>query len=203
MLIDRIGMATAFACFQNGLLYIILPISGSLLFGFYGMWAGFVLAPILALSAAMLFVFLKFGKGNFPFILKGMESDIVVLDGILSPEAAIDLSKEISANLLAHQYSQREANRAALFTEEIGLTILDQNKSTKKPVLIELSLFFEKDSVLIIERDSGKLFDLTDPDSEVKGLSGFILSGLMASHKEKAYLVTTGYNRNMIRFEKE
>ena len=132
-----------------------------------------------------------------------MESDIVVLDGILSPEAAASLSKEISANLLAHQYSQSEANRAALFTEEIGLTILDQNKSTKKPVLIELSLFFEKDFVLIIERDSGKLFDLTDPDFEVKGLSGFILSGLMASHKEKAYLVTTGYNRNMIRFEKE
>ena len=31
MLIDRIGMATAIACFQNGLLYIILPITGSLL----------------------------------------------------------------------------------------------------------------------------------------------------------------------------
>ena len=35
-----------------------------------------------------------------------------------------------------------------------------------------------------------------------KGLSGYILSGLMESHKEKAYLVTTGYNRNMIRFSK-
>ena len=32
-------------------------------------------------------------------------------------------------------------------------------------------------------------------------MSGFILSGLMEAHKEeKAYLVTTGYNRNMIRF---
>ena len=58
----------------------------------------------------------------------------------------------------------------------------------------------EDDSVLIIERDSGKLFDLTDPDLAVKGLSGYILSGLMESHKEKAYLITTGYNRNMIRF---
>ena len=69
-------------------------------------------------------------------------------------------------------------------------------------LLVELSLFFEDDSVLIVERDSGELFDLTDPDARINGLSGFVLSGLMQAHKEKAYLVTTGYNRNMIRFAK-
>lgn len=68
---------------------------------------------------------------------------------------------------------------------------------------MEISLSFEKDSVLVIERDSGELFDLTDPDLQVEGLSGFILSGLMEAQKEKAYLVTTGYNRNMIRFMKK
>ena len=198
MLIDRIGMATAIACFQNGLLYIILPITGSLLFGFYGMWAGFVVAPAVALTTAMLFVFFRFKKDNFPFLLKSLESDIEVLDGTLTPDAAVALSKEVSDSLLARQYPAGEANRAALFVEETGLTILDMNSNSKKPVLMELSLFFEEDSVLIIERDSGKLFDLTDPDVQVKGLSGFILSGLMASHQEKAYLVTTGYNRNML-----
>ena len=76
-------------------------------------------------------------------------------------------------------------------------------EAAKKPVLIEFSLFFEKDSVLIIERDSGELFDLTDPDAHIKGLSGFILGGLMSAHEEKAYLVTTGYNRNMMRFKTE
>ena len=80
------------------------------------------------------------------------------------------------------------------------LTILEKNGQAKKSVLIELSLFFEPDSVLIIERDSGILFDLTDADNQIHGLSGFILSGLMEAHQEKAYLVTTGYNRNMIRF---
>ena len=202
MLIDRIGMATAIACFQNGLLYIILPITDSLLFGFYGMWAGFVVAPAVALTTAMLFVFFRFKKDNFPFLLKSLESDIEVLDGTLTPDAAVALSKEVSDSLLSRQYPAGEANRAALFVEETGLTILDMNSNSKKPVLMELSLFFEEDSVLIIERDSGKLFDLTDPDVQVKGLSGFILSGLMASHQEKAYLVTTGYNRNMLRFSK-
>ena len=46
------------------------------------------------------------------------------------------------------------------------------------------------------------LFDLTESDVQVRELSSFILSGMMEAHKEKAYLVTTGYNRNMIRFSR-
>ncbi|MBR7190263.1 MAG: hypothetical protein IKD63_04030, partial [Oscillospiraceae bacterium] len=46
MLIDRIGMATCIACFQNGVLYILLPILGAFLFGINGMWAGFAVSPI-------------------------------------------------------------------------------------------------------------------------------------------------------------
>ena len=202
MLIDRIGMATCFACLQNGLLYILLPILGSVLFGINGLWAGFAVAPVLTLVCAMLFVYKKFGKDSFPFLLNNMESEIIVMDDTLTPESASALSEKVADSLLAHQYPKDTANRAALFTEEIGLTVIDVNKQSKKPVLVELSIFFEDDRVLIIERDSGKLFDLTDPDAEIKGLSGFILSGLMEAHDEKAYLVTTGYNRNMIRFSR-
>ena len=200
MLIDRIGMATGIACFQNGLLYILLPILGALLFGINGMWAGFAAAPILTLACAYLFVYLRFGKENFPFLLKDMESDIEVMEDTLSPESAAGLSDRVRSSLLSRQYARTTANDAALFVEEIGLTILERNRNAKKPILIELSLFFEAGSVLIMERDSGMLFDLTDPDAQINGLSGFILSGLMESHREKAYLVTTGYNRNMIRF---
>ena len=59
MLIDRIRMATCFACLQNGLLYILLPILGSTLFGTNGMWAGFVIAPVLTLVISLLFVYLR------------------------------------------------------------------------------------------------------------------------------------------------
>jgi hypothetical protein len=167
------------------------------------MWAGFVLAPILTLAGALAFVYLHFGKANFPFLLKDMDSEIVVMDDILTAENAAALSERVRESLLSRQYQKAEANHASLFVEEIGLTILEKNKPEKKPVLMELSLFFEPDSVLIIERDSGELFDLTDPDLQIRGLSGFILSGLMEAHKEeKAYLVTTGYNRNMIRFSR-
>lgn len=202
MLIDRIGMSVCISCFQNGLLYMLLPVLGSTLFGINGMWAGFVIAPAVTLGLAMLFVCLRFGKDNFPFLLKDMDSEIVVMDDALTDKTASAMSEKISESMLSHGYSKQEAMRASLFAEEIGLTVLDRNRRKKKPVLIEFSLFYEEDSVLIIERDSGELFDLTDPDAQIKGLSGFILSGLMEAHQEKAYLVTTGYNRNMIRFSK-
>ena len=200
MLIDRIGMATMIACFQNGLLYIQLPILGSFLFGFNGMWAGFVAATIMALAVAMLFVYLKFGKENFPFLLKDMKSEIIVMDETLTNESIPKFSKNVGSTIESYGYPKAEANRAALFVEEIALTILEKNKNAKKPILIEISLFFETDSVLVIERDSGELFDLTDPNLHVDGLSSYVLSGLMEAQKDKTYLVTTGYNRNMIRF---
>lgn len=185
------------------LLYILLPVLGALLFGINGMWAGFVAAPILTLACAYLFVYLRFGKENFPFLLVDMESDIEVMDDTLSPESAVGLSDRVRSSLLSHRYARTTANNAALFVEEIGLTILERNKNAKKPILIELSLIYEAGTVLIIERDSGMLFDITASDVQIGELSSFILSGLMEAHREKAYLVTTGYNRNMIRFSQK
>ena len=79
---------------------------------------------------------------------------------------------------------------------------IEKNVNAREPILVEISLFFETDSILIIERDSGELFDLTDPNLHVDGLSSYVLSGLMEAQKDKTYLVTTGYNRNIIRFQK-
>ena len=203
MLIDRIGMSVCISCFQNGLLYMLLPIAGSLLFGINGMWAGFVIAPAVTLSLAMLFVRFRFGKDNFPFLLNDIDSEIEVMDDTLTEKTASELSQKIGQSLISHDYSKQESMRASLFVEEVGLTVLERNRKAKKPVLIEFSLFYEEDSVLIIERDSGELFDLTDSDAEIKGLSSFVLSGLMQAHQEKAYLVTTGYNRNMMRFARK
>ena len=202
MLIDRIRMALFFAIFQNGGLYILLPMLGSVIFGINGMWAGFIVAPVVTLICAYGYVFLRFGKDNFPFLLKDIDSDIEVLDDTLNAETAVSLSEKVGESMKSHGYPEKTVTHVSHFVEEIGLTILEKNKDAKKPVMIELSLFYEDESVLIVERDSGELFDLTDPDMQVNGMSSFILSGLMESHKEKAYLVTTGYNRNMIRFSK-
>ena len=203
MLIDHIRMATCIACLHNGLLYLLLPMLGSLAIGINGMWAGFAAAPILALACAYLFVYLRFGKDNFPFLLKDMNSDIEVLDDKLTPQAVAALSERVGSILLARGYSKKMVLRASLFVEEMGLSILDANKDAKKPVLIELSLFFDPDSVLIIQRDSGKLLDVANPDQKTQSISRTILDGILSSLNERAYIVTTGYNRHMVRFTRD
>jgi len=203
MLVNHVGLSVAITMLKDGLLYSTLPLLASALFGKTGMWAAFAVAPALALALAFLFIRLRYGAERFPYLLDRTDTEIIVIDDTLTKNDCARISEQVQAVVQAHNYSKTTAFRAALFTEEICLTILEKNANGKKTLLIEISLLFEEGSVLLIERDSGKIFDLTDPDQEVSGLSSFILSGLMESHKEKAYLTTTGYNRNMMRFPRE
>ncbi len=200
MLVNHVGLSVAITVLKDGLLYSTLPLLTSVLFGETGMWAAFAVTPALALALSLLFVRLHYGAAQFPYLLENTDTKIIVLDDTLTKNSCVRLSEQVQAVMEEQGYSARVANRAALFTEEIGLTILEKNAAEKKAILTEISLLFEDNSVLLIERDSGKIFDLTDPDQAIAGLSSFILSGLMEAHKEKAYLTTTGYNRNMMRF---
>ena len=202
MLIDRVGLAVGVTFLKDGVLYSVLPIIGSLLMGKTGMWAAFALSPVLALIITMIFIRWHYGKASFPNLLVPKHADIVVFDGFFTTEMCSVLSEKVQNTLNERGYSKKQSMKAALFTEEIGLTIIEKNKDSKSPVLAEISLLFDEGSVMLIERDAGKVFDITDPDMKIDGLSSFILTGLMESHKEKAYQTTTGYNRNMIRLYK-
>ncbi|MBO6165414.1 MAG: hypothetical protein J6O17_03475 [Eubacterium sp.] len=200
MLIEHIGLSVAVTVLKDGILYSFLPIFGSVIAGENGMWIAFIIAPIVTLIISLAYIYLRYGKELFPYLIKDMDSEILVFDDVLTKETATGLSEKVEKLLEEHNYPKGIVNKAALFVEEIGLTILEQNKKEKKKLFIELSVVFEEKGTLIIERDSGIIFDITDPDQKIEGLSGFILSGLMEAHEEKAYLTTTGYNRNMMRF---
>lgn len=201
MLIDHVALAVGITFLKDGVFYSLLPLLGAILSGSNGMWAAFAIAPLLTLVISFLFIRLRYDKTQFPYLLETEGTDIVVMDETLTPDTCAHLSERVDEALQSHGYPGSTATKAALFTEEIGLTIIEKNE--KKKLQVEISLFFEKDSVLLIERDSGVIFDLTDPDMKIAGLSSFILSGLMEAHQEKAYLTTTGYNRNMMRFSKD
>ncbi len=202
MLIDHVALAVLITVLDNGILYSTLPMLGSILFGETGMWVSFMVTPIISLIISFIFVRLYYGKERFPFLLEKSDAEIVVMDDILTNDNITKLSERVSDLMLERNYPEKVAMKAALFIEEIGVTIMDKNKKKNKKLYVEITMFFERSSLLLIERDSGIIIDLTDPDIMIEGLSGFILSGLMESHGEKAYLTTTGYNRNMIRFPK-
>ena len=202
MLIDHVGLSVGITFLKDGLLYSLLPVLGSVLFGQAGLWSAFAVAPLLALVLSLLYICLRYGKARFPYLLEGAQRPILVLDDALTKESCVRLSEQVNEALRDRGFSDRSATQAALFTEEIGLTLIEKNKAARKPLLVEISLLFEESSVLLIERDSGVIFDVTDPELKIDGLSSFVINGLLNAQKEKAYLTTTGYNRNMIRFER-
>ena len=200
MLIDHVGLSVGITFLKDGLLYSLLPVLGSVLFAQTGMWAAFAVAPLLALALSLLYIRFRYGREQFPYLLEDKQRPILVFDDVLTRESCVRLSERVNKALRDRGFSGRSATQAALFTEEIGLTLIEKNKTARKPLLVEISLLFEDSSVLLIERDSGAIFDVTDPELKIDGLSSFVINGLLNAQKEKAYLTTTGYNRNMIRF---
>ncbi len=200
MLIDHVGLSVGITFLKDGLLYSLLPVIGSMLFGQTGLWAAFAAAPLLALVLALLYIRLRYERERFPYLLESTQRPILVFDDVLTRESCVKLSEQVQKAMRSRGFGGRSATHAALFTEEIGLTLIEKNKASRKPLLVEISLLFEDSSVLLIERDSGAIFDVTDPELKIDGLSSFVINGLLNAQKEKAYLTTTGYNRNMIRF---
>ena len=203
LLVDHVALSAGIIILKDGLFYSLLPIAASVLLGENAMWAAFAVSPLLALVLSFLFIRLHYGPEKFPDLLDHTDTEIVVIEDVLTEDNCARLSQRVQAEMQEYGYSDRESTHAALFIEEMGLTILEHNRNRKPTILIEISLLFEDHSMQLIERDSGAILDLTDPDQAVSSLSDFILSGLMLFHKEKAYLTTTGYNRTIIRFAKE
>ena len=129
-----------------------------------------------------------------------MDHEIVVMDDLLSLDSIADVSEAIHEQFEKHGYDRKIAMKARLFAEEIFSTIREKNEDKK--VIIEVSLFYDDDSVRLIFRDSGKIFDITDPDLEITSISSLLLNKLLSMKEEKDYIPTTGYNKNVLRFYK-
>ena len=199
--IDHISFAVGATYLKDGLLYVILPVIFAQLLGVNGLWVGFAVAPVMGIIISMGFLYLRDGKEKFPSLLPHMDREITVYDEVLSPECMARMSEEIQHRLEEHGYHKDVALKAGLFAEEISAAIQEKNKGKK--VLIEYSLLYDEKGVRLIIRDSGVIFDITDPNLEISGLGSFVASRLLRSYKQKTYIPTTGYNRNVLWFYKQ
>ena len=197
---DHIWFAVVATFLKDGVLYMILPLLFGRLIGINGIWIGFALAPVFAIIISMLCLYFYFGKKKFPWILENMDHEIVVMDDLLSLDSIADVSEAIHDQFEKHGYDRKIAMKARLFAEEIFSTIREKNEDKK--VIIEVSLLYDDDSVRLIFRDSGKIFDITDPDLEITSISSLLLNKLLSMKEEKDYIPTTGYNKNVLRFYK-
>ncbi|MGN0279704.1 MAG: MATE family efflux transporter [Lachnospiraceae bacterium] len=200
LLIEKLLLAMVITALKDCVALVSLMTLGGMLFGVNGVWAGFGIAPLFSMGICIFLVSLRYGRRNFPLLLPEEEDEIRDFDLVLTEQTILELRDEIEKILLERQISKRLVSRIMLLTEELEMLVLEKNPGKK--VMAECTLILGEDIQLIF-RDNGVLFDITDEDSAVFSLRSYLVANMMAYQKRKNHLVTTSYNRNVFRFEKE
>ena len=179
----------------------VLPVALFPLFGSYwgahGVWVALGLAPALALGLVALYVFMLGGRRGFPFLMPtGREAALRVFDLELDPASICGASASVGAHLVAQGVERRRASKAALLVEEALMVVHDRNSG--KQIMAEVTVDLN-DGLMLVLRDDGVIFDITDVDARVSSLRSYLVSELMTAIPSRRNLTTTGFNRNVFK----
>lgn len=208
LLTDRVPLAVGIVGVKECVCPIVLAIGCALCMRTEtGLWIGLALAPAAGVILPALFVRLRYGRAQFPLLLDESASEIYCYDFELTPENAVSAAKTAGQAVCA-AVDEKTNMKIQVLIEELGLLILEKNgglDKTKpgKKIHAECTLMIEPDAVRIILRDSGIIFDITDADARVSSFRQFFVASVMERQRFKAYLTTTGYNRNEFSFPRE
>jgi len=87
----------------------------------------------------------------------------------------------------------------ALVAEEVVLVIAEANAGRKVHVELTVDLSNPEKPRLIV-RDDGRIFDITDPDQNMRSMSAYVLSRVVSIKAERINLTTAGHNRSILAF---
>ena len=196
-LLDKVGLSFGISALRDSLCIIPAAAAGGMIFGIKGIFGGTAAGAALAFFLSMLVVGKKYGRKNLPLLLDSRE------EGIKSSLFELEVNQEqvIRVRDLSEQ-ALREAGadekrviRTMLMLEELLMLIYEGNRNRR--VLAECALTVTPEKITMIIRDNGVQLDLTDPDSNITSLRGYIVPGLLKewSHEEH-HLVAVSFNRN-------
>lgn len=202
LLIERIPLAFAICSMRDVVLVVPLVAVLGRGFGIYGMFAAFAIAPAAAYVISVLFIYLKYGKENYPLMIKDKEDKVrsffYELD--IEPKSIIELQAKIAAELEKNSIDKRIIGRIKLLIEELYMLIYEKNG--QKPVCGECTMIIDG-GVSIITKDDGVLLDLADEDMAAGTIGEYLISNYMRTLPGKQHLITMSYNRNVFEIHAE
>ena len=155
--------------------------------GFDGMWIGFVLGYALAAAYPFLFVLARYGRSRFPWLIAPDGGKIMEFDVDLTPEAVDAARDRIADYLLENGVSDEVVKRVKFVVEETGMLSAIQQKRA----IASYTVFLDKPGLVrIVTRDMGKAFDATS------------LTPYLSAFAERRYLNTLNCNRSEYIFKK-
>lgn len=163
------------------------------------MWMGLGLSPFVSVILVALIVYVRYGREKFPLLLENDTREVYIFDAELNVKNIINLRNQVEQLLIKKQVTHKSVTKIMLFIEEIGMLAYDKNQG--KTVSCECGVMIG-DDVQVIVRDDGIINDATNPDNRIESLRTYVVARMMLHMPYKRALVTTGYNRTMVRFEK-
>jgi len=186
--------------------WIVFPLSFSVLgayaFGPVGFACGFAgQMAWLMIAGTWGFFAARFRRLVFPLMLPRESADTAVRIAVVANEmGAAEAARRVRAILGSRLIADdRRAFGMALVAEEVVLVIAEANAGRK--VRVELTVdSSDPGRPRLIVRDDGRIFDLTDPDQNLRSMSAYVLTRVVSVKTERINLTTAGHNRSILAF---
>ena len=167
------------------------------LWGPHGAWASLGAAPGVAVAIVAVYVLLAGGFRRFPFLLpEGRAAGLQAFDLELEPVAICATSAAVGEHLRRKGVDGVRAAKASLLVEEALMVVRDRNAGRRTIAEVTVDM---NDGLMLVLRDDGAIFDITDADARVSSLRSYLVSNLMTALPNRRNLTTTGFNRNVFK----
>jgi len=203
IIVDKIPLGVLICALRDVVVALPLAIIGNWIGGLYGMVIGTMLAQPLSYLISVMYVRMRYGKENYPLFIAGKEAakNSLFYELELNPQNVITTRDNIGRALEEKGYTKGIVNKVMLLIEETLMMILENNP--EKLVLAECSILMD-DSLKVIIKDDGIIFDLTNSDMKLSSLRSYIISNLAENiSPRKMHFLTLSYNRNVFEIKEK
>ncbi|MCR5788969.1 MAG: hypothetical protein K6G83_03695 [Lachnospiraceae bacterium] len=202
LLLDRISLSFWVSAMRD--VAVLLPslLLLGMIFGIYGVFAGFAVGPMLALLVALIYIARRYGRENVPLLIAEREQAVksYLFELRVFPEEIMKVRDAFAAVLSENGVPEKAVVRSTLVFEELFMMVYENNPAGN--VQGEAALTISQEKLSIIMRDNGVPLNLMDQNLEVSSIRCYIVPGLLSHwcHNEK-HLMTMSFNRNMLELE--
>lgn len=170
----------------------VLPLAA--LAGWNGLVWGFFLTPFAAILFEIVIMLIKYGKENFPYIIRDTEDKIFIYELALNDKEIVQTKDAVIKELTTLGIDPSIINKVAVTIEETFEIVKEKNKG--KRILADCTVKVSKEDVTLTTRDDGVIFDITNSDAKVDSLGAYVAGRIMQTSNERAYVTAISYNRN-------
>lgn len=190
------------AVFANAMKALLIRIPMVVIFsnilGMEGVWLGSGLTSYITLAVLILYIVLRYGRNNFPFIGLDFRKKTININFRINEDDAAIASEKLEQFLQSNGIDKSNEVQATMALEEISMLILETNRGkmqADKDIHIDTFASIDDDGVRLVFWYDGDLFDAVDPEQVPTGLRAFVVYEIMDKAKRKNYMPTSGYNR--------